>query len=299
MPLAPSNGIEIFYETFGSKDDPTILMVMGFGAQMIVWPEAMIEDLVRRGFHVVIFDNRDCGLSTKSTEDPPDIGSLYMQALSGEAIRADQVAYSLSDMAADSIGLIDHLEIDLVHLVGASMGGMIVQTLAIEHSERLLSATSIMSSTGEMGVGGQTPEALMALLGPAPSTRDEILAQRVSASQLFSGPLWDRDRAEAAAELSFDRSFHPIGSTFQFAAIGATGDRTESLGSVDLPFLVIHGNNDSLIDVSGGHATAAAIPGADLLILDVMGHDLPPQLIPQINGAIAVHIKRAQPGEAL
>lgn len=291
--MARVNNIDLCYETFGDPTNEPILLVMGFTAQMIGWPDEMIDDLVERGLHVVIFDNRDAGLSTKSSGPPPDIMSLLARALAGETIAPHEVTYTLSDMAADAIGLLDHLGIDATHAVGASMGGMIVQTMAFEHTHRLRSVTSIMSTTGDIEVGQPTPEALEALLKPPPEGFEAIIAQNVETGRILAGPLFDAKRAEERARVTHERSFHPTGGAFQLAAIGASGDRTEHLASVDLPFLVIHGDKDDLIQVSGGHATAAAVPKADLVILDAMGHDLPVQLLPQINGAIEAITRRA------
>jgi pimeloyl-ACP methyl ester carboxylesterase len=278
--------IELCYETFGDPSNETILLVMGYTAQMIVWGDEMIDDLVARGFHVVIFDNRDCGLSHKTEGPPPDVMGLLARSAAGETVQPHEVPYTLSDMAADAIGLLDHLDIETAHVVGASMGGMIVQTLAIEHPERLRSVTSIMSTTGNQSVGQATPEAMGALLLPPPEGRDAIIAQGVATGRVIAGPLFDEGRALERTVATLDRSFHPVGAAFQLAAIGASGDRTERLASVDLPFLVIHGAQDQLIQVSGGEATAEAVPKADLLVLDAMGHDMPVPLLPQINSAI-------------
>ncbi len=291
MPMAtvattnPSS-VELCYETFGDPTDESVVLVMGYTAQMIVWPREMIDDLVERGFHVVIFDNRDCGLSHKTEGPPPNVMSLLARGAAGQTIEAHEVPYTLSDMAADTVGLLDHLGIDRAHVAGASMGGMIVQTMAIEHADRLRSVTSIMSTTGDQSVGQASPAAMGALLMQPPEGLDAIIAQGVATGRVIAGPLFDAERAAERTRASFERSFHPIGAAFQLAAIGASGDRTERLASVALPFLVIHGARDQLIQVSGGHATAAAVPGADLLVLDAMGHDLPTPLLPQINSAI-------------
>lgn len=284
--------IELCYETFGDASNETMLLVMGYTAQMNAWPQEMIDDLVSRNFHVVIFDNRDVGLSAKSEGAPPDVVSLMARSAAGELIAPDEVPYTLSDMASDAMGLLDHLGIDKAHVAGASMGGMIVQMLAIEHSARLLSVTSIMSTTGNSSAGQATPEAMGALLQPPPEGREATLAQNMVTGRVIAGPLFDEERAMARAEETYDRCFHPIGAAFQLAAIGATGDRTDRLAAVDVPFLVIHGDKDDLIQVSGGQATAAAVPRADLLVLDAMGHDLPIPLLPQINGAIEAIARR-------
>lgn len=286
------DSIELCYETFGDATNETVLLVMGYTAQMVAWPQEMIDDLVARNFHVVIFDNRDVGLSAKSQGAPPDVMSLMARGAAGETVAPDEVPYTLTDMASDAIGLLDHLGIDKAHVAGASMGGMIVQMLAIEHANRLSSVTSIMSTTGNNEVGQATPTAMGALLLPPPEGREATLAQNATTGRVIAGPLFDEARAVERAEESYDRCFHPIGAAFQLAAIGATGDRTERLGNVDVPFLVIHGEQDDLIQVSGGHATAAAVPKADLVVLNAMGHDLPIQLLPQINGAIAAIARR-------
>lgn len=281
----PSGAIELCYEQFGDPSHETILLVMGFTAQMIVWPEGLIDDLVGRGFHVVRFDNRDCGLSAKTAGTPPNVVDIMGRAATGEDL-SGSTPYALVDMAADAVGLLDHLEIDAAHVVGASMGGMIVQELAIHHADRLRSVTSIMSTTGNREVGQADPEAIGALLAPPPADRDAVIAQSVTAGKIFAGPLFEPELAADRAARSFDRSFHPVGAAFQIAAISASGDRTEQLQDVAVPFLVIHGQQDALIHVSGGHATHEAVPGADLLVLDAMGHDLPEPLWGQINGAI-------------
>ena len=288
------DSIELCYETFGDASNETMLLVMGYTAQMNAWPKEMIDDLVDRNFQVVIFDNRDVGLSAKSGGTPPDVVSLMARGAAGETVAAEEVPYTLSDMASDAIGLLDHLGIDQAHVAGASMGGMIVQMLAIEHAARLQSVTSIMSTTGNNAVGQATPAAMSALLQPPPQGREAILEQNMVTGRIIAGPLFDEARARARAEETYDRCFHPIGAAFQLAAIGATGDRTERLAAVDVPFLVIHGDKDDLIQVSGGHATAAAVPKADLLVLDAMGHDVPVPLLPQINGAIEA-VARRQP----
>ncbi len=288
------DSIELCYETFGDAAHETVLLVMGYTAQMNAWPQEMIDDLVARSFHVVIFDNRDVGLSAKFEGAPPDVMTLLARGAAGETIAPEEVPYTLSDMAADAIGLLDHLSIDQAHVAGASMGGMIVQMLAIEHPERVRSVTSIMSNTGSRDAGQATDAAMGALLLPPPEGKDAILAQNVVTGRVIAGPLFDEARALERARETYERSFHPIGAAFQLAAMGATGDRTERLASVDVPFLVIHGDKDDLIQISGGHATAAAVPKADLIVLDAMGHDLPIPLLSQINAAIET-IARRQP----
>ncbi len=285
MPIARANGIDLYYEVSGNPDDEPLLLVMGFTAQLIVWPDALVQALCDRGFYVIRHDNRDCGLSEKTAGDPPDPMAVMARVQAGEDVDG-AAPYTLSTMSDDALGLLDHLGIDSAHVVGASMGGMIVQTMAIEHPDRLRSVTSIMSTTGDQSVGQATPEAMGALLAPPAEGRDAMIAQGIEGSKAIAGPLWDREMAAIRTAASYDRSFYPLGAAFQMAAIFASGNRTERLASVDLPFLVIHGRADELIDWSGAVATAEAVRDADLLVLAQMGHDLPPTLVPQIADAI-------------
>lgn len=285
MPIAHANGIDIYYETDGNPDDEPLLLVMGFTAQLISWPAEFVKALCDRGFYVIRHDNRDCGLSTKSDGPPPDPAALMGRIAAGEDVSSD-VPYTLSTMSDDAFGVLNHLGIETAHIAGASMGGMIVQTMAIEHPERLRSVTSIMSTTGDRSVGQGTPETIAALTAPPAEGRDAILAQGVEANQIISGPLWERDRAVVRLTEAFDRCFHPIGSAFQMAAIFAGGDRTAALKSVDLPFLALHGRSDELISWNGATATAEAVPNADLVVLAQMGHDLPESLVPIIADSI-------------
>lgn len=272
------------YETFGSPDDPTLLLVMGFGAQMTTWAPGFCERLAAGGRHVIRFDNRDCGLSTKLDGVQVDSAAVMMAAVSGAQL--PPVPYTLSDMAADGIGLLDVLGVDRAHVAGASMGGMIVQTMAIEHPERLLSVTSIMSTVGDPAYGASSPEALAVLLRPPASTRDGVVAAAADFAVWSSKRYFDADLARELAGASYDRSFYPEGAPRQLAAIYASGDRSEALPGVDVPFLVIHGLDDRLIDPSGGQRTAALVPGAHLLLLSDMGHDLPEPLWPLITSAM-------------
>ncbi|MEZ5409775.1 MAG: alpha/beta hydrolase [Acidimicrobiales bacterium] len=284
--MAATNGIELCHQTYGDPADPPMLLVMGLGAQMILWPEELFVGLAARGRYVIRFDNRDVGLSTKTPGPPPDVLALMARRSAGGEVGPADVPYTLSDMAADAAGLLDALGIEQADVVGASMGGMIVQHLAFEHRERVRSVTSIMSTTGNPAVGQASPEAVGVLLRPPPANRDEAIAQGMAANKVISGPLWDEDDARRRAAESYDRMFHPAGLAFQLAAIVASGDRTGRLGTVRAPFLVIHGRLDPLIDVSGGVATADAVPGAELVLFDDMGHNLPSPLFPQLIGAI-------------
>jgi len=292
MPYARANGIDLYYETFGDPSDPPILLVMGLGAQLLLWEEEFCRGLVDRGFFVIRYDNRDVGLSTKIEGGPqPDV----QKALAGDHSTA---SYTLWDMADDAAGLLDALGIDRAHVVGASMGGMIVQCLAIAHPQRLRSLVSIMSTVGNPNVGQPKPEAMAALLAPPPPTREEAIEQGVRTWKIIGSPAYPRDEAELRAQVAaaYDRCWYPIGTARQLVAILATGDRSEALRSVRVPALVIHGEDDPLVTLSGGIATAEAIPGAKLLTFPGMGHDLPRALWPQILDAIAEHARAADAG---
>jgi pimeloyl-ACP methyl ester carboxylesterase len=288
MPEARSNGMTISYETLGDPSDPALLLVMGLGAQLVDWPDEFCELLAARGFHVIRFDNRDIGLSTWLDDLPlPDLGDIF----GGDFTT---VPYLLSDMAADTAGLLKELGVERAHVVGASMGGMIAQQLAIDSPGLVASLCSIMSTTGDRTVGHPTPEAAAALMRPPATTRDEAIAGAVAGSKaigswafgVFDVPEDDLVRKAAA---KYDRAFHPAGTARQYGAIAASPDRTAPLGAVTAPTLVVHGENDPLIDVSGGRATAAAVPGATLLVVPGMGHDLPRGTWPEIVDAIAAN----------
>jgi pimeloyl-ACP methyl ester carboxylesterase len=295
---AQANGIELEYDTFGDDADPALLLVMGLGAQMVAWDEEFCRLLAGRGFHVIRFDNRDVGLSTRFEHaDDLNVPAAVMASLSGGKVEAP---YRLGDMADDAFGLLDALGLERAHVVGVSMGGMIAQTMAIAHPERLRSLTSIMSTTGDREVGNPTPEALTLLMTRPPSDRDGYLDNAVSSSRLLHGNVlpFDADRARERAGLAFDRAFYPIGVGRQLVAILASGDRTDALGGVTVPTLVIHGDADPLVDHSGGVATAKAVPGAELRTIEGMGHDLPVECWDEIVDAIARHAARADGGPA-
>ena len=291
MPTAAVNGIELHYDETGEQDGAPLLLIMGLGAQMIVWDDDFCAALADRGFRVIRFDNRDVGLSTKLDDRPSANAAMLAGAMAGQPVEAP---YLLSDMAADAVGLLDHLGIDAAHVVGASMGGMIAQTVAIEHPERVLSLTSIMSTTGDPSVGAPTGEAVTALLTPRPESRDAAIELGVANARVISSPdHFDEERARARAIATYDRCYHPAGFGRQLLAVVASGDRTERLRSLDVPTLVIHGDKDPLVTPSGGEATAAAIPGAELLVLEGMGHDLPPSYWAQIVEAVTKLAARA------
>ena len=285
MPTAQANGIEIAYETLGDPGDPALLMIMGLGAQLTTWPVELCQLLVEQGFHLVMFDNRDCGLSTVLDHlGPADLSA----ALGGDA------PYSIADLAADTAGLLDALGLRQVHLIGASMGGMVAQQFVIDYPDRVLSLCSVMSTTGDRSVGTPSPEALAAMSRPPATSRAEAVENGVAASKVIGSPDYpvsDDERRLRAVD-KYDRAYTPYGTARQVAAIFAAPDRTAALGAVSVPTLVIHGEADPLVDVSGGRATAAAIPGAELLLVPGMGHDLPRPLWPRIASAIVKNARR-------
>lgn len=287
MPRAvlPS-GIEIEYETFGDTDDPTLLLVCGYTSQLNGWDAGLCAQFVDQGLHVVRYDNRDVGLSTKVS------GSVrphqVLSAISaGEP--APDVPYTLSEMAADGIGLLDHLGVQRAHVAGVSMGGMIVQTMAIEHPDRLLSMTSIMSTVGDFEYGQPSPEALTVLLTPPPAEREMVIERAEAFGVWSSTKYFDAELTKQFAAMSYDRSFYPEGAPRQIAAMAGSGDRSDALRRVTTPTLVIHGRDDTLIAPSGGRRTAELVPGAHLLEVSDMGHDLPAQLWPLLTAAIVAH----------
>jgi pimeloyl-ACP methyl ester carboxylesterase len=290
MRATASTGIELEYATAGDPDDPPLLLVAGYTAQMISW-RGFVGHLVGQGLFVITFDNRDCGLSQKLDGQMVRPHRVLRSQLAGEPV--PPVPYTLSDMAADAVGLLDHLGIERAHIAGSSMGGMIVQTIAIEHPERVASLTSIMSSPGDPRTGKPTREALDALLAPPPSERAEYIEASLSAKVWQSPKYFDPDAVQAQAAAAFDRCFYPQGATRQLAAIYASGDRCRQLARLDVPTLVIHGREDTLITPEGGERTAEVVPGARLLLVSDMGHDLPEPLWPVIAEAIGGHIRTA------
>jgi len=287
VPIAQANGIEIAYVTNGNPSDPPLLLVMGLGAQLIAWPERFVEELAARGFFVIRFDNRDCGLSTKFN-GMPDIAGL----MGGDTSSA---SYTIEDMADDAAALLTELGIGPAHLMGASMGGMITQALAINHPDLFLSACSVMSTTGDRTVGAPTGEAMAALLRPMATSRDEAIAASLTASKVIGSPGYPTDEATLTerAGAAYDRCYCPEGTARQLGAIFSSPDRTEGLGRVTMPFLVIHGEADPLVTPSGGDATAAAVPGAQLITIPGMGHDLPEPLWTTIIDAVVANTELA------
>jgi pimeloyl-ACP methyl ester carboxylesterase len=285
--LAPANGIELAYQEVGDPDGEPLFLVMGLATQMIAWPDELCSMLAERGFRVIRFDNRDVGHSTRLDDaGVPGRFDLFL---------GRNPAYLLSDMAADTVGLMDHLEIKSAHVVGVSMGGMIGQTLAIEHRQRIRSLVSMHSTTGSRRVGQPTLKVFALMLADAPRDRDAFIERIRRTYALIGSPAYptDEERLRQVAEASWERGHNPRGVLRQLHAISASGDRTAALRELDLPATVIHGTRDTLVRQSGGRATARAIPSARLRIVEGMGHDLPRELWPLFADEFADTAARA------
>jgi pimeloyl-ACP methyl ester carboxylesterase len=281
-------GISLCYETFGNPSDPALLLIMGLGTQMVAWHEDFCARLVDEGFYVIRYDNRDIGRSTHLKDAPtPTVGQLVM--------RRPPAAYLLEDMANDAAGLLDCLHIERAHVVGASMGGMIAQTLAATRPERVLSLTSIMSTTGSRRVGQPAYRVLPIFLKRAPNDREAFIEHTVTLFETIGsrGIERDDDELREVAGQMFDRGLDPRGTSRQLAAIIASGNRTTALRNITAPTVVVHGTADRLVRPSGGRATARAIPGAKLVKVEGMGHDMPRAVWDQIVGAIVSNAQRA------
>ncbi|OJF11702.1 alpha/beta fold hydrolase [Couchioplanes caeruleus] len=291
MPVASvSSDVQIAYETFGSPRDPAVLLVMGFGAQMIAWHEGLCQMLAEQGRYVIRYDNRDCGLSTTWEQHPVDL-MAFIGAVSGGDILAAQkmIPYTLSDMAADGINLLTAVGIEHAHVVGASMGGMIAQRMAIEHPARIRTLTSMMSSTGEPEVGQSTPQAQQVLFTPRPADRNGYISAAERELVWASRRYPDVEGLRRLAASSYDRAYYPAGIPRQLGAMVLDGSRAGDLAKLQVPTLVIHGLDDTLIDPSGGRRTAELIPGAKLMLVPDMGHDRPRLLWADLVTAIADH----------
>jgi pimeloyl-ACP methyl ester carboxylesterase len=287
--IAPANGIELCFQEMGDPDGEPLLLVMGLATQMLAWDEGFCEPLAERGFRVIRFDNRDIGRSTKiASAGVPS----RLDMMSGRRATAP---YLLRDMAADTIGLMDHLGIESAHVAGASMGGMIVQTMAIEHPERVRSLVSIMSNTGSRWTGLPSRKAMAVLLGRPPKGRDAAVERAVKTFTVIGSPGYpfDEERVRRVAGRSYDRGHSAAGVLRQLHAITASGDRTRALREVRAPATVVHGASDPLVRPAGGRATARAIPNARLKLIEGMGHDLPRQLWPLFAEEIAATAARA------
>jgi pimeloyl-ACP methyl ester carboxylesterase len=275
--------VEVFYELRRKADEPLLLLIMGLGGQLTSWDAGFCDALVAAGFGVLLFDNRDTGLSTSfDSVGVPSFADLF----AGKA-----PPYSIDDLAGDAAGLLDALGLERVHVLGISMGGMIAQALAISHPDRVLSLCSIMSTTGAPNVGMPTPEAIEVLLAPSPTDRAGFIDNQVVIWKVIGSPgfEFDEETVRKKAAVSYDRSFRPQGVSRQLAAIIGAKDRTPGLEKLSMPTLVVHGEADKLMTPPGGAATAAAVPGAKLVTIPGMGHDLPPEVWDEVAEAVAVN----------
>jgi pimeloyl-ACP methyl ester carboxylesterase len=281
-------GITLCYETFGAEPDPPMVLIMGLGMQMLGWPDDFCRQLAERGFYVIRFDNRDAGRSTHIEGRPPPVGQLLRR-------RINPVLYTLSDMADDAAGLLRELGLEPAHVVGASMGGMIAQTLAAEHPAAVRSLVSIMSSTGSRWSGQPSLAIYRYFLSAAPADREGYIHRTVKVFTAIGsrGLPQDTERHREIAGRSWDRGFDPLGSGRQLGAIIASGNRTKRLRAISAPALVIHGSKDPMVSRSGGVATARAIPGARMVTIQGMGHDLPAAAWPQLVQEISEHAHAA------
>jgi pimeloyl-ACP methyl ester carboxylesterase len=289
MPTASANGIDLEYETFGTIDHPALLLIMGLGGPMIMWEEAFCRALADKGFFVIRYDNRDCGRSQKFDSEPlPDLAKTMGTWMQGGEIGGP---YRLSDMAADGIGLLDALGVETAHAVGASMGGMIAQTLAIEYPSRVRSLTSIMSSTGDRALPNPSPEAMAVLMTPSAEVKNDFIKQHLASNRAVGADPaffpYEEARLSARAERLWNYGIERDGSTRQMLSSLASGDRTPALKKLSLPSLVVHGTADTLFNLDHAEATACAIPGAQRLFIEGFGHDMHPAADETITSAIA------------
>jgi pimeloyl-ACP methyl ester carboxylesterase len=285
------SGVDICYDTFGDRSDPALLLIMGLSGPLTWWSPDLCVLLASRGFFVIRYDNRDTGRSTKMRGRGGRRGDVVRTFIRSKT----PAPYTMSDLAADAVGVLDHLEIEQAHVTGVSMGGMIAQTMAIDHPERVLSLVSIMSTTGRRSVGWQDPRLVPMLLSGNRTNRDLVIAQSVRTWGMIGSPGYPTpaDDIRARAAETFDRGISMPGSIRQMQAVVSQPDRSRALRQLDVPALVIHGLSDRMVHVSGGRATARAIPGAELLLIPGMGHDLPRQLWPSFADGIERTAKRA------
>ena len=291
MPVVTSNGMSLAYDEFGDAANPPIVLIMGLGTQMIAWSEPFCEALAARGFRVIRFDNRDIGLSTKLDKAPAvSVGAAIFKAWMGKPVEAP---YTLDDMAADAVGLFDALGLDKVHVVGASMGGMIAQIVAARYPQRVLSLTSIMSSSGRPDLPQAKPRVTLAMLGARPKEGDRkgAIAQGMKVYRAIGSRGFPAGEAELRQLIArfYDRSYYPAGVARQLMAIIASGSRVDLLPTIKAPTLVLHGEDDPLVPIDAGRDMAALIPGAVLKTIPGWGHDLPPAIQPILVAAIANH----------
>lgn len=295
MARVAANGIEIEYDVHGHDDGEPLLLVMGLGQQLTRWPMEIVEQLVGEGFRVVRFDNRDIGLSTWLDEaGAPDMPAVFTAIAGG---RKPDVPYLLEDMADDAAGLLDALGIKRAHVAGVSMGGMIGQTLAARHSARVLSLVSVMSTTGNPALPPATPEALAILyVRPEATDIDSLTDHALKAQIVIQSPAWPVDPALERPKLkaAIERAHHPVGMARQMCAVIGSGDRREALKTITAPTIVLHGDADPLVRLDGGKDTAATIPGAELRIIEGMGHDMPQGVHAAFVAAVVAAAARAR-----
>ena len=295
MPKANANGITIAYESQGDRAKPPMVLIMGLGAQLTLWPDALVDALAAGGFHVVRHDNRDVGLSSDFGHwGRADVPAAVQRLMTGQKVEAP---YRISDMAADTIGLMDSLGLERAHIVGLSMGGMIAQEIAARHAGRCLSMTSIMSTSSRAGQPPGTPEAVKAILTrPESDDREMVVQYSMKLRRIIGGPAFGYDETELRrfVERNVDRRYYPEGVGRQYLAVLASGDRVAMLGTVRVPTLVIHGSEDPLLPPACGEDVARLVPGARLEIIDGMGHDIPPALVSRVAGLILGHCRGAQ-----
>jgi pimeloyl-ACP methyl ester carboxylesterase len=290
MPRATHDGVELEYVTTGDPADPALLLVNGLGGQLTAWDDDLVEAFVDRGFFVVRFDNREVGLSSR-TGRHVDLGASFRAVVVGTT--AD-VPFFLSDMVDDAVSVLDDLGIDRAHVFGVSLGGMIAQQMAIGHPSRVASLTSVMSTTGEPDVGQARPEVLAQLLTVGPTDREGAIEHAIRFFRTVGSPdHFEESRVRARVAAAYDRCFNPVGAGLQMLAVAASGDRAAGLAGLRVPALVMHGDRDPLIDVSGGQRTAELVPGAELVVLEGMGHDLPTYFWPVVVESVTKLAARA------
>ncbi len=293
MAFTRNGDVDIYYETFGNPSQPPLLLVNGLGSQCINYRTEWCELFVEAGRFVIRYDNRDVGLSSKFASVTPDVAGLVRRIAEGREV---EVPYRLSDMASDGVRVLDALSLEKAHVLGVSMGGMIAQTMAIEHADRLLSMTSVMSTTGDPDVGQPSREAQKRIMAPPAQDRHGFIADHLAGLRIWGSPAcFDEERLAANAAESFDRCFHPAGTGRQMMAIIAGGSRSQALKRIELPTLVLHGDADTLVDPSGGRRTAEVIPGARFVLLKGMGHDYPPHYWDRLVDLVRAHTSAAGP----
>ena len=288
MPKANVNNTEIEYETIGDPISKPLLLIAGLGSQLLAWSDEMCENLVNLGFFVIRFDNRDVGLSTKFDDAGlPDFMEINAAYARGEV---PKVPYTLEDMANDAIGVLNTLNIDKAHICGASMGGMIAQVIAYSHPSRVLSLTVIMSTTGNPDLPQAKPEIMMQFFAPVPSEREAYIEEMVKRDSLIHGTFtYDEDQGRDYRTKEYDRSYYPEGIARQLAAMAVPGNIKPKISAIQVPTLVIHGTEDPFNAIEAGKEIATAIPGAELLVLDGMGHSFPREVIPHIINALVAN----------